>query len=63
MSLKLGTFVLTKMMSLTNTTSIKRIKRKSGENLVEDCKDNKEVIDDNNSQHIIPMEYYSKPLK
>ena len=31
--------------------------------MVEDCRDNKEVIDDNNSQPIIPMEYYAKPFK
>jgi hypothetical protein len=41
----------------------KKKKRKSGTNLVEDCRDNKEVIGDNNSQHIIPMEYYAKPFK
>jgi hypothetical protein len=39
---------------------IKREKGKIGKNLVDDCRDNKEIIDDNDSQHIIPMKHYSK---
>jgi hypothetical protein len=38
----------------------KKNKTKKWNKPVEDCRDSKEVIDDNNSQHIIPMEYYAK---
>jgi hypothetical protein len=38
-------------------------RRKSGINLVEDRKDDKKVNDDNNNQHIIPIEEYAKPFK
>jgi hypothetical protein len=31
--------------------------------LVEDCKDKKKVSNDNNNQHIIPIEEYAKPFK
>ena len=31
--------------------------------MVEDCKDDKRVNDDNNNQHIIPIEEYAKPFK
>jgi hypothetical protein len=41
----------------------KKKRRKSGTNLVEDCRDNKEVSDDSNSKNIIPMEYYNNPFK
>jgi hypothetical protein len=38
-------------------------RRKSGINLVGDHKDDKNVNDDDNNQHIIPIEEYSNPFK
>jgi hypothetical protein len=37
--------------------------RKRGINLVEDRKDDMRINDDNNNQHIIPIEEYAKPFK
>jgi hypothetical protein len=38
-------------------------RRKKGINMVEDRKDEENINDDNNNQHIIPIENYSRPFK
>jgi hypothetical protein len=58
--------MLEKRIPSTNRENIKNYKkkrRKNGINLVEDSKDDEEVNDKDNIQHVIPIREYAKPLK